>query len=265
MQHEEKYRTSIAEQSKYRRAFAWAAATPVVSARSTGSPLLLSQPPDVVLTILMELDAVGLSRAASSCRQLRHFVHQHAGPLWRNRLEAEGIALTAPRQSPTDWRWLYWRLSGTLEVRGWADEHAVNAGENLAWWRCRAVGYDGVRVKVRFVGYEKEDDEWRSVGKHLRHYHDAAKCAAWLKQPRTHGEEIEITWAAKGHPVLLWEAHVTRVEYLRGGPPVVLVKYDGFDDAWNEWVPARSTRLRPRRAAPSVGHAAARMGVGGAP
>ena len=27
MQHEEKYRTSIAEQSKYRRAFAWAAAT----------------------------------------------------------------------------------------------------------------------------------------------------------------------------------------------------------------------------------------------
>ena len=271
MQHEEKYRTSIAEQSKYRRAFAWAAATPVVSARSTGSPLLLSQPPDVVLTILMELDAVGLSRAACSCRQLRHFVHQHAGPLWRNRLEAEGIALTAHRQSPTDWRWLYWRLSGTLEVRGWADEHAVNAGENLAWWRCRAVGYDGVRVKVRFLGYEKEDDEWRSVGAHLRHYHDAAKCAAWLKQKRQVGEEIEITWAAKGHPVLLWEAHVAAVvELKKGGASTpekcwVRVKYDGFDDAWDELVPVRSTRLRPRRAAPSVGHAAARMGVGGAP
>ena len=43
MQHEEKYRTSIAEQSKYRRAFAWAAATPVVRAQR-GSPLLLSRP-----------------------------------------------------------------------------------------------------------------------------------------------------------------------------------------------------------------------------
>ena len=46
----------------------------------------------------MELDAVGLSRAASSCRQLRHFVHQHAGPLWRNRLEAEGIKSSVLRQ-----------------------------------------------------------------------------------------------------------------------------------------------------------------------
>ena len=105
MQHEEKYRTSIAEQSKYRRAFAWAAATPVVRARSVGSPLLLSQPPDVILTILMELDATCLSRAACSCRQLRHFIHEHAGALWRHRLEAEGVVLTAPRQSPTDWRW----------------------------------------------------------------------------------------------------------------------------------------------------------------
>ena len=169
MQHEEKYRTSIAEQSKYRRAFAWAAATPVVSARSTGSPLLLSQPPDVVLTILMQLDAVGLSRAASSCRQLRHFVHQHAGPLWRNRLEAEGIALTAPRQSPTDWRWLYWRLSGTLEVRGDGQGHIFTPGfgDNLHANRQASVGTADSNDR----NGPSREIERRGIGKQCRWQH----------------------------------------------------------------------------------------------
>ena len=123
----------------------------------------LPQPPDVILTILMELDATCLSRAACSCRQLPLHPRARGGALAAPAKRRESCS--PPRQSPTDWRWLYWRLSGTLEVRGWADEHAVNAGENLAWWRCRAVGYDGVRVKVRFLGYEKEDDEWRSVAR----------------------------------------------------------------------------------------------------
>ena len=100
------------------------------------------------------------------------------------------------------------------------------------------------------------------MGAHLRHYHDAAKCAAWFSQPRTLDEEIEITWAAKGHPVLLWEAHV-----MGFNGSAVLVKYDGFDDACSSGCLRRNRRAsRPRRAAWwCVGHAAARMGVGGAP
>ena len=136
-----------------------------------------------------------------------------------------------------------------------------------AWWRCRAVGIrfsaalltagagktatakgacsrccgaTCAQVQVRYAGYTPSDDEWRRTCS-LRH---AASGEALHRQWAV-GERLECSAPpCKGHPPALWEASVHAVEASKKRQHV-LVRFDGFQPEFDEWIPASSTRLRP--------------------
>jgi len=101
----------------------------------------------------------------------------------------------------------------------------------------------GVYVKVRFLGYPPEDEETRTIER-LRQMRGKAELLEWRRTPRVVGEEVEVSWAVRGHPTAKWEAHVRA---LAPDGSKIRVRYTGFAAAWDEWVAARSSRLSPRR------------------
>lgn len=156
-------------------------------------------------------------------------------------------------------RSLYRAFSGPLEVQGWADATAVEAGDMHAWWRCRAVGLRGggaAAVRVRYDGYRDTEDEWR-VPTDLRRQVEPKRSEGGRggfhgRRRRLH-ESVEVSWAVPGHPAALWEAKVIDAGAARGSlSDRICVRYAGHsDDAPDdEWLPGNSRRIRPPRGGP---------------
>lgn len=211
--------------------------------------------------IMPNLPPRDLCNIWSACSQMRQLCDENACMLWRTVLTRH---LTFNRESrdaslldAVKYRTLVERLcvgDGTarpLEAQGLAQGTTdATAGEQRAWWRCKAVGFGlrthllgedivlGVCVRcaplglsarhficcsvsfalcrvprVQFHGYTQEEDlEWRRLDT-LRPalLAQSRQARQWRLLPKHVGESVEISWAVNGHPAALWEATIEEV------------------------------------------------------
>jgi hypothetical protein len=122
----------------------------------------------------------------------------------------------------------------------------VDARSGGAWYRARVLdaSADG-RVRVTYGGYAHDQDEWLP-GEDVRPYVPAAMAV---------GAAVEAEWHGR------WYAATVRASE-RG---IQHVHYDGFGDAWDEWVSSRRVRptgsRRGRRGHGPGGEAVAHQGL----
>jgi hypothetical protein len=239
----------------------------------TNSFALLDELPADLLTVVAgRCSAAGLLCLEQCSRRLLSALRGAEKLLWDAQLE--GLLFEEPLPQPVQVgrpRVLFRGLKMRLEVRGWEDPNVPEA-DNNAWWRCCAVGLrlgpcgrshghlPGEAcgsVRVRYVGYRDEDDEWRSAC--------SVRPASltvdprFLATPRAAGEAVEVSAKPRpGHPSALWESTVLQVVGPRGNqvPKAagaenapnrghsVLIHYNGFEEIWDEWIAADSKRIR---------------------
>ncbi len=117
--------------------------------------------------------------------------------------------------------------------------YAVGAELSVVWggkrWPARVTRVDGDFSFITYPGWPSYWDEWILSD---RVADDAAGGASFggPRRKRTYasGDAVSVVWRGR-----YWDAHVTDVE---GGR--YLVRYDGYDASWDEWVP--SVRMKPR-------------------
>lgn len=94
------------------------------------------------------------------------------------------------------------------------------------WYKSKIIDVDGDRFRVHYVNYDNSWDEWVGPDR-LRPY-----------QPSqfAEGDKVQVRWEndKKWYP-----AHVLKAWY-----GLHLVRYDGYDSTWDEWVGPSSIKLR---------------------
>lgn len=93
-----------------------------------------------------------------------------------------------------------------------------------AWWPGRVLEVNGEKLKVHYVGYGDRSDQWI----------DRTRFRAYPPLPYAPGAQVNVEWKGSWYP-----AQVLRidVEFAR-------VRFDGYGEAYDEWVTA--ARVRPR-------------------
>ncbi len=119
--------------------------------------------------------------------------------------------------------------TGLKPVRAAARPHTGGRVEALSkdvWYKARVVDVDGPRSRVHYIGYADSYDEWLNPD-HVRPY-----------QPKTYekNHKVSVRWRVDGQ---WYPGHV-----LEGWNGLHLIRYDGYDESWNEWVGPKS--IQPR-------------------
>jgi hypothetical protein len=92
-----------------------------------------------------------------------------------------------------------------------------------AWFAAQVIGVRGDELKVRYYGYDSDDDEWVSP--------EQVRTPGRPRYPV--GATVEVEWKRR------W--HLATVLDERAG--VHQIAYEGYGAEWNEWVSSR--RIRP--------------------
>lgn len=96
------------------------------------------------------------------------------------------------------------------------------------WWKCRVIEARDSKIKVHYVGYDDEDDQWidRSVTRPIT-----------IKRFPV-GADVQVLWEEKWY----------KARILREEDGVHEIAYDGYGSEWNEWAsPARIRLPQARR------------------
>lgn len=86
------------------------------------------------------------------------------------------------------------------------------------WYKARVVSDNGKKLKVHYFGWDYDDDEWVS-------YSETRK--ADIKEYGA-GEAVKVEWKGAWYPA----------KVLKVSTGVHLIRYDGYDESWDEWVGA---------------------------
>lgn len=113
--------------------------------------------------------------------------------------------VTAPKAHP--------RVGEALEVE-WKQR----------WYRAEVLAVDGERVRVRYIGFSADWDEWVPP----------ARCRPFAPPAFAPGTKVQVEWKKTWYPATVKEGR-------RG---LHLVHYDRFSDIWDEWVPPARIRAR---------------------
>lgn len=141
------------------------------------------------------------------------------------------------------------RFGASARLARAAGARAPRIGEHLeveaedSWWKARVLEVKGDRVKVRYYGWAESFDEW--VGP------DRVRTPRFTT--RAVGSKVEIEWKGEWFPGRVLEA--------RSG--MHKVHYDGYDETWDEWVPAKRLREPGAKDEPRRGGGGRRQGAGG--
>ncbi len=98
----------------------------------------------------------------------------------------------------------------------------VEAQSDGDWYRARIIDADGERFKVHYYGWNDDDDEWVSE----------AQIRRVTPQQYSVGARVEVKWKGEWYPATILDR--------RGG--LHLIRYDDYDDDYDEWVSARRIR-----------------------
>lgn len=90
------------------------------------------------------------------------------------------------------------------------------------WYKARVIDAKDSTFKVHYYGWEDSDDEWVTP----EQIRDVPPV-----QYRV-GERVEVRWKGEWYPAMVLD--------VRGG--VHYICYDGYDEAWNEWVASKRMR-----------------------
>jgi hypothetical protein len=105
------------------------------------------------------------------------------------------------------------RVGERLEVK-WKDR----------WYRSQVIDTDGQKLKIHYVGFESNWDEW--VGPERTRPFKPGGFAP--------GTSVSVKWQGKWYP-----ATVRRAWY-----GLHFIQYDGYSGEWNEWVAPKNIRKR---------------------
>jgi hypothetical protein len=92
------------------------------------------------------------------------------------------------------------------------------------WYPAQVIAVRGAELKVRYYGYESSDDEWVTP----------ARTRAVTRARHPIGATVEVKWKSKWYPATVRDE--------RGG--VHYIQYEGYEEAWNEWVAGKRIRVR---------------------
>jgi hypothetical protein len=92
------------------------------------------------------------------------------------------------------------------------------------WYKAFVEAEKGNFYRIHYAGYDASWDEW--VGKGRIRVFAAKQVPA--------GGKVEVEWSGKWYPARILEA--------RHG--MHLVHYEGYEESWDEWVPARRIRQK---------------------
>lgn len=112
----------------------------------------------------------------------------------------------------------------------------VEAQYQGRWWPATITGVEGAQIRVHYDGFEGAWDELMS----------ADRVRPYRPEEYPIGTTVDVRWGRRWYPASVLEARLG----------VHRIHYDGFVDAWDEWV-ARD-RIRPRGALESGGRARGR-------
>ncbi len=91
------------------------------------------------------------------------------------------------------------------------------------WYRAQIEGERPGAVRVHYIGYSRSWDEWVSPD----------RCRAFSPRSHPRGQALEVEWRGVWYPA--------RVLAERAG--IHHIHYDGYSDAWDEWVASRRCRV----------------------
>lgn len=92
------------------------------------------------------------------------------------------------------------------------------------WYRAQIEGERAGEVRVHYIGYTREWDEW------VR----ADRCRAYAPTRHAVGTAVEVEWNGTWYPATI----------LAERDGIHQIHYDGYTAVWDEWVASRRVRLR---------------------